>query len=316
MYKPTLARSKKAWNWVSSLPIEQSLVVGGGGTIAFLEVLSFAHMFLEDNINSVLNMLYGTPLESRVKTVADRSSVLAPLMARKGLVEAMLLTPIGIFFLRADHLTLYKAQIQNDNDETSYYYSKLSPSALGMYNTAITQSLIEAQNNLTQNFSALLDDCLLHMLLNDLALLLSTQTPSQMRPIKQLALDLIQRITGPPPPAQKMLARFTSAFTKQPSSHIKPSSNACLQEWAKKGEKDIANRLKQLLDNSHDLRLFYKKSHAVNATEQRVMMEGLLATGCMWNQKIGNLSVELEVCSEEAGSRWNKIAKLRYRIDS
>ena len=330
----------EAWHWISTLPMEQSLVLGGGGSLAFFELARHARTFLANNMKSFLRLIFPNsagPITKTtdVQTVACQN--VSPLIARNGLVEAMLLTQTGIFYLKTEDLTLYQAQgyCQNADVQPNVYVrtaiSKLSPHALSLYHKAQEQSTTreDIHRGLQTKYHELLDDCLLHMILNDLSSISSSGHPSLIT-IKPIALDLIQKITLTVNSGSGWTRAWTW-FGYAPPTDTTPTTKTsiqCLTEWTTNHAPDIQRHLKQIFteNSSRDgtkPNLFFRDSGEWQRNALEVNRRGsneqwsksLEVTGCAWNRIIGPIRIELELTPPDSDDNdWISIARLRYTI--
>ena len=339
----------EAWHWVSDLPIEQSLVLGGGGSLAFFELAKHARTFLQDNMRSVLSLLFPTFNNNIISQITHVPTVtsqkISPLIARNGVVEAMLLTRTGIFYLKTDGLTLYQAvgycETANPGHEEYIHaaLSKLSPYALHLYNEARQkgeESRDNIQDHLREKFEQLLDDCLLHMILNDLSRI-SRMDPAHLTPIKPIAINLIQKITLTQPQGNtnwgQYAWRFLGYYRGQATATVAAkSSTQCLREWTTENGAPaiIQQQLKDIFiqylrsEAEASQKLFFRDSDEwrqnpielppSRQTEQ--WRKSLSVTGCTWNRAIGPLRIELEMTAPDADDvDWKSTARLRYTIN-
>jgi len=336
----------EAWHWVSALPIEQSLVLGGGGSLAFFELAKHARTFLQHNMRSVLSLLFPgfnnniISQTTGVKTVTSQN--VSPLIARNGVVEAMLLTRTGIFYLKTEGLTLYQAvgYCESAHPQREQYIeaalSKLSPHALYLYNEARQKgkgSRDDIDTYLREKFEQLLDDCLLHMILNDLSRI-SRMDPAHLTAIKPIAINLIQKITLTQPQGNTTWGQFAWSFLgyrgQTTATFTAKSSTQYLREWTTENGAPTIQQLKaiflQYLRNGDEANpnLFFRDSNewrhntiellTTSQTEQ--WHKSLSVTGCTWNRAIGPLRIELELTAPDADDvDWKSIASLRYTIN-
>jgi hypothetical protein len=314
-----MASSKqRAWNFVSNLPMEQSLILGGGGTLAFFELLGYAQGFLQTNTKKIFDLLWPSTTTS-VKAVANNA--IYPLIAREGVVGGMLLTKNGIFYLRGENLVLYGASAYFENQNTDFAthaFSELSPHAFALYQKA-THNPNDIQQNLEFHFRELLDDCLLQMILNDFQLILSEisdiSSPDDKNKLSGIILSLIKKITltkdAEPPPTYA--ARLSSYFWS-PALNINEaghkSSQACLTEWAHENRADLINDLKpQLQKFIQNHQIFFKP-------QQAPLAASFTKTMCSWNKTISNtLTISLKLFPQSTlDGTWSQVGKLQYSI--
>ena len=327
----TSRNTTRAWNYVSNLPVEQSLVLGGGGTLAFFEILSYAQGFLQTNTKKIFDLLWPVPT-SHVHTVADilKKGNLGnntPLIAREGVVGSMLLTQSGIFYLRGENLILYGAAAYVENGETeslAQAISELSPHAFSLYQMAANKKFSrelaqdKVQKTLKFHFDELLDDCLLHMILNDFQLILSklsSESSQNTTTVAELVLDLIKRITltkdSKPTPTyvQKMYEYiWTPAVNINEAGN--QSSKVCLTQWVDDNKEKLKSHLKHQLQTSlDDPQIFYKQYKAPS-------VESLHKTACDWHKSIGDtLTISLHLLPDTAlDGTWTQVGKLQYSI--
>ena len=343
----------KTWNSVSKLPIEQSLIAGGCGSLAFFEILGYAQTFLQSNMEHMLDILWPQqPAQvSMVSTVLpDHKGCRAgnaPLIAREGNVGAMILTKSGIFYLRNKDLFLFVASATYEEEREKHDFakeavSKLSPHAFALYHKAAAEINVKDKNevitnSLKKHFKELLEDCLLHMILNDLSLLCFNQSTSRLGRI--LALDLFQKITLSREAAAETMPTVIikkgknliqgimgSFWTSEKESkdlaaiHSK-TSGAILLEWVSSNKKNIKQELPSLLSMCKNKQLFFRNSTdwkgnsmEINYSQQQ-WRNGFQITRCMWEAIIDDtIKIELELCPRTEEECWNQIARLRYSI--
>jgi hypothetical protein len=336
---------KGTWNKVGNLPLEQSLLVGGGGSLALFEVFSYAQSFLQKNMNQVFDTLWPTPLNT-VSSVANllKTKILdtnCPLIAREGSVGGMLLSRSGIFYLRGRDLILCQApNMYESDDENNDFITnavcRLSPHAFLLYHEAADVHNGLANNflikqSLKKHFDELLDDCLLHMLLNDFLLILPMISSIHNKPIVDLVLDLIKKVTlSKEVEEPSIYSRFNKAvWSYWPFSNNNggenviehSSSKKCLSEWANDNRLNISNYLIPFFKKFNNTHIFYRDPNAWRQNEvenQEPWVKSFNLTNCMWKKDTANfIHTEMQICEteevEDDGS-WSQIGKLRYTI--
>jgi len=269
-----------------------------------------------------------------------------PMVAREGLVGGLLLTKVGIFYLRTKDLLLYRSHVtyeKYDNEiseEHEYAANRLSEHAYTLYKKIVEEAYppTMAQNMINkrarQSFERLLDDCMLHMLLNDFAIALSYVKVNKKNNQKAIAaiVELMQSVTHSTPPPPTLYQRWWLRSTPSPpsgsgsssSSSSSSSSQCLLEEWTRKNSDVIRGEIKNIFFNIGDPKLFWRDGNAwkqsnLEKIEDQQWRGCFRQTHCDWRKSIGGgvLRVELELLKPTKSSDdWENMGRLRYCINT
>ena len=321
--------------------MEQGMVVGGLGSVAFLEALGFAQSFLQ----AKLEHIWGTHPDTTphlTRVDARYGNMLGvddwPMVAREGVVGGMLLTKNGIFYLRTKDLLLYRSIATRETRDIAgltqaYAASKLSYHALELYNKMLDEyavsgkqgpDFLEKKNK--EDKVTLMHDCLLHMLLNDFAVALSYVKPHKADYKKEIVamLALIQKVTlRTPSPSQGTLSILGMGSTRR-ETLIEKTSRQCLEEWTREHEGAIKDDILNLFSEIKDKKLFFRgdinawQSSSPENSQNAQWKHSYGKHGLDFNQKVGCINTELESFNApmRSSDSWERIGRLRYCINA
>ena len=320
-----------------SLPMEQGMVAGGLGSVAFLEVLGFAQSFLQAKLEHIWGSRPDMP---HLRCVEARYGNLVgidqwPMVAREGVVGGMLLTKNGIFYLRTKDLLLYRSiattETRNNHGSThTYAASKLSDHAFDMYKKMLDgygsadKASDYLKNKNKKDFEMLMYDCLLHMLLNDFAVALNYVKPRKETYKNAIAamLALMQKVTLTPTP-QRMLSRLGESMgLRRGETLIEKTSTQCLEEWTREHEATIKDEILEIFSEIRS-KLFFRdidawRNSSPENSQNEQWKHSYNQNGLDFNKKVGCISTELESFNAPTRSSdsWERIGRLRYCINA
>jgi hypothetical protein len=179
------------------------------------------------------------------------------------------------------------------------------------------------ENKNKTNFTTLMHDCLLHMLLNDFAVALSYL--KHYNGVYQNAivamLALMQKVTLTPS-TQSMLRRLGAGMgLTRRETLIEKTSSQCLDEWTREHEDTIKTEILEIFSGIPN-KLFFRdinawQSSSPEKSQNAQWKHSYGQHGLDFNQKVGCINTELESFNApmRSSDSWERIGRLRYCIN-
>ena len=332
MRNPGKRYTKRLWDWVSKLPMEKGLPLGGLLSLGCLNISMLFQKYVQAIMNSGLDLIWDVGLKvslrKNVRTLFPKiqSTLPNPILIREGVVSGMLLTPAGIFYIQQPDLSVFQAipdiistDSKNDGDTIRLCEHSFSLFGEGLMVASTESAVVWAKGR----FDMFLSDCLLHMLLNDIYLIYLHATSTPLPPsITEATMELIK--VQPPPYAALRGLFISSQKRNMEMRNTKMNSETLITRWCSSRRAFIQDTLKQHLSLLHNQKvsLFYSNEGGGGLTNIELLTRQSQNTMCVWRKRISSFfRVDLvisDVISQEKPMgmeyEWMKIGQFRYFI--